>query len=223
MSRPRISRRRRPGRGAAPLPALVHSNVLIPWEDLRGLLEKNGPAVERPPVDFAFSPATYDAIVKDKTVAVSAAVEVTLLVDGWTLAPLGPSASGIVNATVDGQPAPLVIRGDAIFALLKGKGQKKILLTIARDTTVDGASVRFDLPLIPSPLVTFSASIPRTNLAVSAPGAAGLTVTQNGQSTFVKGAFHGGMIASILWRTAPQPEAAGRPAHLCGQRYADHG
>ena len=131
------------------LPSLAHSSISIPWEDLRGLLEKNNPAIERPPIDFAFSPANYDAVVADKTVTITATVEVTLLVDGWTLAPMGAANSG-VTATVDGQPAALVVRGEGLFVLLKGKGPKKVSLTLSRDVTADAGGARSDLPLLPA-------------------------------------------------------------------------
>jgi hypothetical protein len=199
--------------GAAPatqpaLPSLSHSSISIPWEDLRGLLEKNNPAAERPPIDFAFSPATYTATVSDKGVAVSANVEVSLLVDGWTLVPLGPANSGVTSAAVDGQPASLVVRGEQHFVLLQGKGQKKITLNLSRDISTEAGHRAFDLPLIPSALVTVSVRIPQKNLAVHSVGATGVTVAENGAGTVVQGTFHGGVPASFSWQPAPPPGAA---------------
>lgn len=188
--------------GALPL---SHSSVSMPFNDLRALLDKS--VLDRPPVDFAYSPALYQAVVTDKGVAVSAAVEVTLLVDSWALVPIGPSDSGVTSATVDGQPVPLVLRGDQLFLLLKGKGQKKVALSIARDLITDEGTDRFDLPLLPSALVDVSATLPAKSQGVRASGAAGVSISQNAQATVVKGSFHGGGVATFQWRPAPPPGA----------------
>jgi hypothetical protein len=198
------------------LPALAHSSVSIPWDDLRGLLKKNNAAAQRPPVDFAFSPATYNAVVGDKTAAVTASVDVTLLVDDWTLVPLGPANTGVTSASVDGVSAALVVRDDKLFALVKGKGDKKLSLAISRDIVADAGHRQFDLPLLPSALISLSATIPHTDLTVRAPGGSAVSVADDRKSTTLKATFHGGATASVLWQPAPPAGAAAQ-----ARTYAD--
>lgn len=193
-------------RGDGALPALSHSTVSLPLEDLRVLLGK-GPS-NRPPIDFAFAPASYQAAVTGKGVAITAAVDVTLLVDSWALVPIGPSNSGVTSATVDGHAVPLVLRGDQLFLLIEGKGEKKLSLTISRDLVTDAGTVRFDLPLLPSALVDVSVSLPAKSQNPRASEAGGVTITENGQATVMKGSFHGGTVATFQWRPAPLPGVA---------------
>ena len=197
-----------------PLPALSSASVSIPWNELLQLIEKGKGAADRPPVDFVFSPASYKAQVTDKGMKVLADVDVTLLTDGYALVPLGPADAGIISVTTGNDPAPVVLRDKTLFALLNGKGKKHLALTAERPVSADAGASRFELPLIPSPLVSLTVTIPATGLDVKVPGAAALQVNEDAKQTTVTAGYPGGATAAVSWKQ--RPAEAKQAARLYG-------
>ncbi len=179
-------------------PVLNNTTVSIPWMEFRALLDaRNAPAPERPPVDYIFSPAAYTVNVADNRAKVSASVTVASLLKTMSLVPLGKAESGVLNVTVDGQPASVVMRDGTMFVLLDS-GSKKIEMTLERTVVIDNGTSHFDLPLMPSPIVSVSATLPGVGLETMMGGAAA-TVAEKGAVTTVSGSFKGGETVSVSW------------------------
>lgn len=193
-------------------PALNNTTVSIPWTEFRTLLEaRSGAAPERPPVDYIFSPATYVVNVTENRAKVSASVTVASLVKTMSLVPLGKAESGVLNVTVDGQPASVVMRDNTMFVLLEA-GSKKIEMTMERPVAVDNGTSSFDLPLLPSPIVAVSATLPGVGLETKIGGVAA-GVVEKGGATTVTASFKGGDVAAVSW-TVRAPNAPEQPARV---------
>ena len=193
----------------APLPALTGTSVSIPWKELQGLLaaaRRPGPA--RPPVEYVLSPAEYAATVSGDVAKVTARCEVNVLADTWALVALGPAPAGLRNVTLDGASCPVVMQDGTLHALLSGRGRKKLQLVLEENVAPDKGGGRFELALIPSPIVTVTTTIPRTGLEVTAGVSAGVRATEKAGRTTAVSSHRGGATATIRWRARPvRPEA----------------
>jgi len=195
-----------------PLPPLANTTVSIPWPELKDLLLRAQPAgPEHPPVTYVFAPAAYTVTVEERRAAVRVACEVTTLVDGWVLVPLGPASAGVTEATVGGQPCPLVVQDQQLLALLSGKGKRQMELTLERPVTLNAEGGSMNLPLVPAALATLTATFPQAPLDVSVPGVAVRTAAKDGK-TVLTCSLRGGGSVGISWQVRkPQaPEQAPR-------------
>ena len=203
----------------APLPALTNTSVSIPWPELRRLLDAARPARDAPPVAHVFSAAEYTATVSGAGdhVTITARCDVNVLADKWALVPLGPAAAALRKVTVDGKPCPVVMRDKALHALLTGKpaGARKLQIEIEAKVTVSKGVSSFQLPLVPSPIVTVTTTVPRVGLEVRADGSAVKLAEKGGKTTAVS-SHRGGAAAVISWRTRPA-----RPRALPTRIYAE--
>jgi hypothetical protein len=219
------------GTGAAApsdsLPLLRNTSVSIPWQELRDLLDAaRKPEAERPPVSYVYSPAVYAATVGAPaagtaaggaaTVTVVARCEVDVLADKWALVPLGTASNGLRLVTVDGKPCPVVVKDGSLSALLTGKGTRKLEITLEEKVVTDKGVDRFELPLIPSPIVTLTTTIPRKGLDVASSTAAGVKAEEKGEQTIVVSSHRGGSAAVLSWQARPV-----RPAAMPTRLYAD--
>lgn len=196
------------------LPALNNTAVSIPWNDLRGLLDKA--RGDKPPVDYVLSAASYAVTVGDKAAVVTCDLEVTLLSDRWALVPLGAS-TGITRVLLNDKSAATVVQNATLMVLIEGKGDGKSRLQVAleRPIEMEAGRARIELPLPPSPLVSISAAIPQANLDVTLPGASAMKTAENANQTTLTASAQGGR--PLMLSYAPRPAQAAGAART----YAD--
>ncbi len=199
------------------LPSLANTSVSIPWRELRGLLEAaRGPGEPQPPVSYVFSPASYAATVTGDSARIVGRCEVDVLTDTWALVPLGPAAGVLRKATIDGKACPVVMRDKALHALLAGKGARKLEIELEAPVSRAEGTSSFQAPLVPSPIVTLTTTIPRAGLEVRAACASAVKLSEAGGKTTAVSSHRGGSPAGISWRVRPV-----RPKALPTRTYAD--
>ncbi len=196
-----------PNPAAAPkarqsLPELQQTNVSIPWNQLRTLLEAGTPD-ERPPVEFVFSAAVYKIVVKDDRANITATTSVRTLKKGWTLVPLGPAQMKVSSVTTGGKTCPLVVDKNTLNALLEGPSQHDLKITAEESV---GSGNRLTVPLLPSPLASIEMTLPQADLLVTVPNATGVKVVSVKNVTTFTGTHRGNTSLSATWSTPP-PEA----------------
>ena len=199
------------------LPSLANANVSLPWRELRGLLEAaRGAAKPQPPVSHVFSPASYTATVAGDTARIIGRCSVDVLAERWVLVPLGPAPQGLRKVTLDGKACPVVMRGEALHALLSGKGARAIQIEIDAPVSVAKGTSSFRVPLVPSPVITLTTAVPRAGLDVRATGASTTKCSEAGGKTTAVSGHRGGSVITVSWRVKPA-----RPRALPTRVYAD--
>ena len=206
-----------PAGTSRPIPTLANTSVSIPWQELQKLLDAaRGPGEDRPPVGYAFSAAEYTATASGRSVKVVGRCDVEVLSEHWALVPLGPAAGGLRKVTADGKVCPVVMEGNGLYALLSGKGGRKLQIDLELPLTAKEGVESFQTPLIPSPIVTVTTTIPRVGLAVRAGDDAAVALTEAKGKTTAVSNHRGGVATTVSWRMRPA-----KPRELPTRIYAE--
>lgn len=190
-----------PTTAPAGIPSLTNTSVSIPWNELRTLLDRPGDA--KPPVQYVLANASAVATIVDRTATIIVRCDVATLDDGWAIVPLVPTTAGLIKATLDNQPASLVIRDNQIQLITSGKGNKTLELTIERPVQTEAGQSRVEISLPPAPVVGLTATVPQVNLDVRAPAASALKMAEKAGGTSITATYRGGDSATLIWKQRP--------------------
>lgn len=121
--------------GDEPTVALVGARVMIPYPELKALLERaamgSAPKEEVPPIEAALLSARFRLDVGKEIAALEARFEVAAFADGWRLVPL--VGSEMAPASIEPPGADVVTRDGVLCALVHGPARVSV-------------AARFDLP-----------------------------------------------------------------------------
>jgi len=192
------------------LPPLSNATVNVPWSDLQHALERAAVSdrSQPPPVAYVFGSAQTICRVGAGTARAETAVEITLTGPDWTLVPLVPVDSGLLEVLADGQPCPLVVRDQRVHALLRKAGAHPLVVRMEVPVERSGEyrQATFALPAVP--LAAVRGEIPSAAVLVELPRATALHVETQGEQTIAAGALAGGGTAVLRWRPRPAATAA---------------
>jgi hypothetical protein len=109
---------------AEDLPSMGKSEVTIPWDDFKELLEKWSSTTQdpepEPPIAFALGRGALSGTLTDGRLELTASYPLSILKKGWVSIPLVPTSSPVEDVTLDGQPAPVADNGGWITLIAKG-------------------------------------------------------------------------------------------------------
>lgn len=184
----------------AGVPVLRGASVTLPWTEVRGLLEKVHEASRReeersreaePPSDALYLGASYSASVGRSSTAFEARLRIDLLTDGWHRIPLLGAGPSIVSATLDGEPARLVLEEERYHLVARGRGRRTLVMRFVLPRGTEAGDSNLDLRVPGFPRNRLELVIPRPGITVGIEPAGSVRHTESGGTTRV--------VADIPW------------------------
>lgn len=200
------------------IPDLSDTKVTIPWTELRKLIElgiKADTAAVKPPVEYTLSNASYRAVVRGKTMTVTATCNLDVLKAKWNEVTLFNGAYpsmgyALRSATLDGKRAGVYTSGGYYKIAVKGPGTHTLKLVYSVKVEPGLPKSRATVPVLMAPGGVFVLEVPGKGVSASAEPS--LVTDEPGQkggvlSVIVPETDH----LSFAWEKYVAPEAKPKP------------
>ncbi len=115
------------------LPSFSGTEVKMPWDELRSIIEDYMLASQKPARSYIFTEAKYSAELDNNILKIEGNLKLNVLDDNWQkveLLPIKENASGITSIYLNGKKANLLVEDQTYYLLLKGKGSYNLKLSI---------------------------------------------------------------------------------------------
>ncbi len=173
-------------------------SVQIPLDQYERLTQGGG-REPGAPVGYAFREARATVSVDEAGRAeVVIEADVRVLADEWTIVPLAADSAAIATATVDGQPAELVMEGGALGWPTRAAGEHRLRWSYATDTRSYGAGRVLSIATPPA-RTSLTATVPGADLGLTVLPAGASEVRTVGAATQITATLPAGRGAQMAW------------------------
>ncbi|MDP8257773.1 MAG: hypothetical protein P9M14_18665 [Candidatus Alcyoniella australis] len=162
------------------VPTLPHSQVTVPWEEFAKIIEllRTKPPVEQPdpPQPWGLGVARVRGALVGEVLEARIDLELSVFSDEWVSVPVLPANAPLIQARLDGRPAPLARQSDGLALVLYGRGTHQLSLLMRAAAPQRPGPNNALLPLVPRIGAEVEIDLPQRLTDVTIEGAVGTRV-----------------------------------------------
>ncbi|MBF0204210.1 MAG: hypothetical protein HQK67_07820, partial [Desulfamplus sp.] len=156
--------------------------------------------------------------VEDKALAIiHVALSLNIVENEWVLIPVLPAGTPLKQVTVNGNQVQLITRKDGLFWSVQQSGNYQMELEYAIDAIESESGYTLLIPLPKAANMTFNAAIPETNADVGVIPSAGISISNQDNTTLVQAVIPACEGVQLSWRFPHKKSYAVSRANYEGQ------